>query len=323
MTGAEGRLVQLEALIPAGYCERICARDGEQGQAFVHDLPAILEQALKKAQLAPSHALAGGMNAVVIAGTLRDGRRAALKITPPYIDIQGERLFLRLSEGHVSPALYDVDEQTNSFLLELIEPALPVATGERQQDVEAAAALITTISSLTPPDRLATLTDRVSARQTNARRVAGKDQVPAEFAEQIEVAEAIAEQLVSSAPAPVFSHGDFWRTNMLRSDNRGLLAIDAAPCLGDPAADLGFWAMTHRDHGTTLELQPRILERAQQVGDAAGLNGERIARWSLWYLLCSLSTRFNVDDPAVWSSRVAAATELAAELQVDVDLARR
>jgi streptomycin 6-kinase len=84
----------------------------------------------------------------------------------------------------------------------------------------------------------------------------------------------LALRLAADAAPAVLLHGDLTPVNVLDGGTgRGLVAIDPAPCIGDPAfdaIDLVFWRAT--DAGT-------ITARAQQLAPAIGANANRLIEW--------------------------------------------
>jgi streptomycin 6-kinase len=81
-------------------------------------------------------------------------------------------------------------------------------------------------------------------------------------------------RLAADAAPTVLLHGDLTPVNVLDGGSeRGLVAIDPAPCLGDPAfdaIDLVFWRAD--DHET-------IATRAEQLAPAIGSDASRLLGW--------------------------------------------
>jgi hypothetical protein len=63
--------------------------------------------------------------------------------------------------------------------------------------------------------------------------------------------------------------------NLLRHEQQ-LVVIDPMPCVGDPHADVGFWAAT-RQPARSLE------QRALDVAAMVGLDPDRASRWAAVY----------------------------------------
>jgi streptomycin 6-kinase len=81
-------------------------------------------------------------------------------------------------------------------------------------------------------------------------------------------------QLATDPSSVVLLHGDLTAVNILDGgDERGLVAIDPAPCLGDPAfdaVDLMLWK------ATTVET---IVARAEKLAQALALDSNRVLEW--------------------------------------------
>ena len=81
-------------------------------------------------------------------------------------------------------------------------------------------------------------------------------------------------RLVEDAPTTVLLHGDLTPVNVLDGgEERGLVAIDPAPCLGDPAfdaIDLVLWRAEDAD---------MIAARAERLAPAIGADARRLLDW--------------------------------------------
>jgi streptomycin 6-kinase len=87
-------------------------------------------------------------------------------------------------------------------------------------------------------------------------------------------------KLCATTERTVLLHGDFLDKNLLRS-SAGYAAIDPIPRIGDPCADVGFFAACHPPPTT-------ILHRAGAVAGHMGLNRQRALRWAaVWAVLQS------------------------------------
>src|SRR6185295_6079650 len=84
----------------------------------------------------------------------------------------------------------------------------------------------------------------------------------------------LAMRLAADAPVSVLLHGDLTPANILDGgEQRGLVAIDPAPCLGDPAfdaIDLVLWRA--KDVET-------ITARVEQFAPTIGTTARRLAQW--------------------------------------------
>jgi streptomycin 6-kinase len=115
----------------------------------------------------------------------------------------------------------------------------------------------------------------------------------------------LAQDAQDASPA-VLLHGDLTPSNILDGgDERHLVAIDPAPCLGDAAfdaVDLIFWQA--EDLGT-------IETRAEQVAAAIGADAERLLAWCTAF--AGMTALELARSPGTSRERVATALALAAQ----------
>jgi streptomycin 6-kinase len=91
-------------------------------------------------------------------------------------------------------------------------------------------------------------------------------------------ARAAAMRLCATARQTVVLHGDFLDKNLLRNGAR-YVAIDPIPRVGDPCADVGFFAAGHWP-------ATGILPRADAIAEQMGLDRHRAQRWAaVWTVL--------------------------------------
>ena len=82
--------------------------------------------------------------------------------------------------------------------------------------------------------------------------------------QRLPLARAAATRLCQSPPRTVLLHGDFLAKNLL-SNGTGYVAIDPIPNIGDPCADIGFFAAGHPPAAT-------ILHKAGAIAELMGLD---------------------------------------------------
>jgi streptomycin 6-kinase len=85
--------------------------------------------------------------------------------------------------------------------------------------------------------------------------------------------EELALRLAAEASSTVLLHGDLTPVNVLDGGERGLVAIDPAPCLGEPAfdaIDLIFWRAEDAD---------TIARRTRQLAPEIGTDSGRLLDW--------------------------------------------
>jgi len=175
------------------------------------------------------------------------------------------------------PALLAVDDGAGALLIEAIEPGTQIAESPRYPRLESLAALITSLHAAGPAEpsyervaeRVAYLYD--SGQKNYERKPELVELVPPELYER---GRRLATRLGEDVGGTVLLHGDLTPVNVLEGgEDRGLVAIDPAPCLGDPAfdaIDLVLW------RATDLET---IGARARRLAPAIGAEPERLLAW--------------------------------------------
>jgi streptomycin 6-kinase len=219
-----------------------------------------------------------GSMSVVIRCRTADGRPAVLKVSPARRRVSEEAAALaRWKTVHV-PAVLAVDVSLGALLIEAVEPGTSLAESVAAYPrLESLGALMTALHVDDGPDssypavaeRIAYLYE--SGRKNYERRPQLAALIPPELYER---GRQLALRLAADASATVLVHGDLTPANVLDGDEeRGLVAIDPAPCLGDPAfdaIDLLLW------RAEDLET---ITARAEQLALAIGVEAGRLFRW--------------------------------------------
>jgi streptomycin 6-kinase len=256
---------------------RLGRRFGSAIEPWLDELPPVLSELAERWQISLESLIQGGTISVVIMCRTATGRPAVLKISPEPSRVLDEAAVLaRWTTTHV-PAVLAVDESVGALLIEAIEPSTPLADSMTYPHMESLAALITALHAYGAPDpSYRPVAERVAyfyeAGEKNYQRrpdLAGL--IPRELYER---GRQRAMRLASDAPRAVLLHGDLTPVNVLDGGTtRGLVAIDPAPCLGDPAfdaVDLVLWQAEDVD---------TITARAEQLAPEIGAEPERLFRW--------------------------------------------
>ena len=245
---------------------------------------------------------------VVIRCVMSDGRRGVLKVCPDRERLADEAAALgRWRTNHV-PAVHEVDSAVGALLMEAILPGAMLVESLRYP-ADAIAELVRALHADGTPD---------PAYQPVAERVAYLFDASARHRQQhpelIEVVSTalfdrgrrLAEHLAEQPSPTVLLHGDLTPVNILDGGpQRGLVAIDPAPCLGDPAfdaVDLLFWNAT--DVAT-------IAERAEALAPRMGVAASRMVEWCAAFAAMIASELAETLDRS--HARVRTALELAAQ----------
>ncbi len=221
-----------------------------------------------------------GSMSVVIRCRMTDGRPAVLKVSPDRTRLANEAAALDRWTTIHTPSVLAVDESAGALLIEAIEPGTPLVDSPTYPDMESVAELLTSLHTTGVPDpSYPPLAHHVeylfnSGTRPYNRRPELVDVVPPQLYER---GRQLATRLVECVSPTALLHGDLTPNNILDGGNqRGLVAIDPAPCLGDDlafeAVDLLFWQADEAD---------MIATRAEQLAPAINVDARRLLDWCI------------------------------------------
>jgi streptomycin 6-kinase len=258
---------------------RLGRRFGSAIDAWFDALPTVLSELAERWDIEWGTLIQRGSMSVVIRCQTADGRPGVLKVSPARERIALEAAALAGWKTIHVPAVLAVDERVGALLIEAVEPGTPLVEATGYPKLESLVALLTSLHEdgvpdpLYPPiaDRIAYLFD--SGMKDYERRPDLAERIPFELYAR---GRELAMRLAADAAPTVLLHGDLTSVNVLDGGaERGLVAIDPAPCLGDPAfdaTDLVFWR---------AEDVETIAVRAEQVGAAIGAEAGRLFAWCI------------------------------------------
>jgi streptomycin 6-kinase len=231
--------------------------------------------------------LGGGFRCEVFACSAAGGGQVVLKLaaTPEETRLEAAALALWAHTG-AAVRLIDADVSHGALLLERIQPGTPLPGGDDPASVEVAARLLARLHLAAHGELpFPALEDIYVGLERQARddadyeqRVRGDPARGAAGLEHLERARAAAMNLCATTERVVVLHGDFVDKNLLRS-GAGYVAIDPLPRIGDPCADVGFFAACHPPATT-------ILQRAAAIAGHMSLDRQRALRWAaVWAVL--------------------------------------
>jgi streptomycin 6-kinase len=256
---------------------RLRRRYGSAIDAWFDGLPAVLENLAERWRVEWGRVIQRGSMSVVIRCRTDDGRAAVLKVSPELPRIADEAIALGSWRTTHVPAVFAADERLGALLLEAIEPGTPLVESAAYPAIERLAALLTSLHAARVPhpgyrrldDRVVHLFD--SSRKLYERKPDLVDLIPPEVYER---SRELALRLASDTPSTVLLHGDLTPVNVLDGgEERGLVAIDPAPTLGDAAfdaIDFVFWMADDAD---------TIAARAAELAPAIGADPGRLLDW--------------------------------------------
>jgi streptomycin 6-kinase len=255
---------------------RLGRRYGRPIEGWLDALPPVLSDLAERWEVELKSLIQRGSMSVVILCRASDGRPAVLKVSPDRTRLADEAAALaRWHTVHV-PAVLAVDESVGALLIEAIEPGTPLVESDAYPSMESMIGLMTSLHADEPPATYRPVADRVaylfdSGMKNYERKPQLVELVPTDLYER---GRQLAMRLAADAPAIALLHGDLTPVNILDGgEKRGLVAIDPAPCLGDPAfdaIDLVLWRAEDAD---------TIAARAGQLAPAIGSDPERLLDW--------------------------------------------
>jgi len=257
---------------------RLTARFGDEVGAWFDELPAVLGVLAERWQIDFGPLIPRGSMSVVIRCQTADRRPAVLKISPDRARLANEASTLQSWATVHTPTVLAVEESVGALLLEAIQPGVSLAESATYPRLEIVPELLTSLHATGVPDpSYPTLAERIaylfdSGTKPYTRHPELIELVPPELYER---GRQLACRLIEHVSPTVLLHGDLTPRNILDGgDERGLVAIDPAPCLGDDLAfdaiDLVLWLADDVDI---------IAARAEQLAPAIGVDAGRLLDW--------------------------------------------
>jgi streptomycin 6-kinase len=256
---------------------RLGRRFGSAIDAWFDELPLVLSDLAGRWDIEWDTLIQRGSMSVVIRCRTADGRPAVLKASPDRERVVYEAAALASWKTSHVPAVLAVDESVGVLLIEAVEPGTPLVESAAYPRLESLVALLTSLHEHGVPDPLyrpvaehiAYLFD--SGMKNYERKPDLAELIPPELYTR---GRDLAMRLAADPAPTVLLHGDLTPVNVLDGgEERGLVAIDPAPCLGDPAfdaIDLLFWR--------AVDVKT-IAARAEQLAPAIGAEVGRLLDW--------------------------------------------
>ena len=255
---------------------RLSRRFGPDVEGWLDALPPVLAGLAERWRLDYGSLIQRGSMSVVVRCTA-DGRPAVLKVSPDRRRVRDEAAALaRWRTPHV-PAVLAADGDVGALLIEAVEPGTPLAESHDHPKPDSLAELMASLHTTGVADpsyrpvaeRVAHLFD--AGRSNYRRRPALTAVVPEELYER---GRRLAVRLAADPPATVLLHGDLTPVNVLvGGTERGLVAVDPAPCLGDPAFDAVDLVLWRAEDVRTVNA------RAEQLAPAIDADARRLLQW--------------------------------------------
>jgi streptomycin 6-kinase len=241
------------------------------------ELPGVLSALAQRWRLEFGAPIPRGSVSVVFRCRMGEGRGAVLKASPDRARLADEAAALDGWHTVHTPAVLALDEQLGALLIEAIEPGTPLVVSSAYPDLESVAELLSSLhASGVPNPSYPTVARRVaylfdSSLKLYERHPELTALVPPELYER---GRRLATRLAKDAWPIVLLHRDLTPGNILDGGaERGLVAIDPAPCLGDAAFDAVDLILWQADDVETIEA------RAERLAAATGTDAARLLGW--------------------------------------------
>lgn len=305
-----------DSTIPAYFAQWITSFWGEEGAAWLRDLPALLVEYCARWRLTlqpPFSALSYNYVAPVTRG---DGAPAVLKTGVPRDEIETEIAALQLCDGAGMVRLLEADTARGVMLLERALPGEPLSRLEDDDQVTAIAADVMRAiwRPIPDPSPFPTVADWLRAfARIRAMFDGGSGPLPEAALAR---GESLGRELLASAPAqPMLLHGDLHHDNIVSAQRMPWLVIDPKGVTGDPCFEVGALLSNPYDRimaWPVSEWPARMARRVDILTERLGFPRERIVAWGMTQ--ATLSAAWGVEDGednGRWPERFARADALA------------
>ena len=244
--------------IDAGTRQRLTARFGNEVEEWFDALPGVLTALEDGWQFKLGSPIPRGSVSAVFRCRMADGRRAVLKASPDRARLAFEGAALDAWHTVHTPAVIALDEQLGALLIEAIEPGTSLHESG-----------VSNPSYPTVEQRVAYLFD--SSAKLYERHPELTALIPPDLYERGRL---LATRLAQQGSPIVLLHGDLTPSNILDGGaERGLVAIDPAPCLGDAAFDAVDLLLWQADDLET------IAARIERLAAATNMDAGRLVGW--------------------------------------------
>jgi streptomycin 6-kinase len=263
--------------IDAGVRQRLTARFGSEVEAWFDELPGVLTALGERWQFELGSPIPRGSMSAVFRCRMANGRRAVLKASPDRARLAFEATALDAWHTVHTPAVIALDEQLGALLIELIDPGTPLVVSSVYPATERVAELLSSLHGTGVPDpsyprveqHVAYLFDASTKLYEWHPELTAL--IPPELYER---GRRLATRLAQHDSEIVLLHGDLTPSNILDGGaERGLVAIDPAPCLGDAAFDAVDLLLWQAEDLATIQA------RIRRLTVATGLDAERLFGW--------------------------------------------
>ena len=256
---------------------RLGRRFGTSVEAWLDELPPTLSDLAERWQLEFESLIQRGSISVVLRCRTVQGRPAVLKVSPARTRVLDEAAALAKWKTVHVPAVLAVDESVGALLIEAIEPGTPLVDLAAYPSVDSLAALMTSLHTdgVADPSYRPVAEHIAYLYDSGMKNYERKPELAGVISRELyDRGRRLAMRLAEDSRASVLLHGDLTPVNILDGgEDRGLVAIDPAPCLGDPAFDAIDLVLWRAEDAET------ITARAERLAPAIGTDAGRLVDW--------------------------------------------
>ncbi|MEU3053636.1 aminoglycoside phosphotransferase family protein [Streptomyces griseus] len=259
---------------------------GEEGRAWIAELPSLATDILERWQLRRDGAVRSGQASLVLPVQRHDRTRAVLKLQMPREETAAALIGLRTWNGDGTVRLLDHDPASSSMLLERLDGARTLASVDDDDEATGIlAGLHARLVAVPAPQGLRGLGDVAAAMLEQAPQAVAQLTDPADRQLLRGWASAVAE--LADDPGDRLLHWDLHHDNVLAAQREPWLAIDPEPLAGDPGFDLWPALDSRWDDVVVAQGEPlRVVRRRfDLLTEVLGLDRARSAGWTLGRLL--------------------------------------
>jgi streptomycin 6-kinase len=261
-----------------GWRDRMVGRFGAGVLTWADGVDARAAQLARRWGLELGAPFPTGNTSRTIAATRRTDQAAVvLKLVPQPELVAAEAAALRAWAAAAAPAPVPavLELADDALLLERVDPGTRLVDRGRPASIAEVATLVRALHApgVDPPPGLPTLRERLAFLYAMAaRRGADPGLVARGRAAALELGDgADGPDKPDGAARVGLVHGDLHAGNVLDGGaQRGLVAIDPRPCIGDPLFDLVDWVLHDGDP----------VERAHALAAATGHDPQRLLAWT-------------------------------------------
>jgi streptomycin 6-kinase len=253
---------------------------GDAGTHWLQELPGLVLHAERRWGLRIGGAYSGCTVAFAAPARGADGGLRVIKAVPIPEEARREAAALEHWRGQLAPRLLEFDGDRGILLLEAVQPGQAAESGSaRDQWARIAGGVAQGLWARSPtvgtefPTVTTVLDDLTTEIEAWSGEV-GADLSLAEFAIQLSRRLAVRERTAT----PLLVHGDLHPGNLLWASNRGWVAIDPQPVVGDAAYDAG---AVLRSVMPSAPSTSEALRAVRSVARAMELDEERVLAWGL------------------------------------------